>query len=89
MKSLLVPAAIAVILLSAAARPAQAGWHGGRGYYGGWHGSYYRGWHGFRGWGPRFFPPPVIFAPPPPVFYVPPWVYYYPRPYYYGQPLYR
>jgi len=88
MKRILLLGASAVILLSAAADPAQAGWRGGRGYYGGWHGGFYRGWYGYRGWGPRFFPPPVIVAPPP-VFYVPPPVYYYPRPFYYGQPLYR
>nr|WP_294556409.1 hypothetical protein [uncultured Rhodopila sp.] len=89
MKSILVLGAVAAVLLSAAASPAQAGWHGGRGYYGGWHGGYYRGWSGYRAWwGPRFYPPRVVVVPPP-VFYAPPPVYYYPQPYYYAQPLYR
>ncbi len=58
MKSILVLGASAAILLGAAASPAQAGWHGGRGYYGGgWHGGYYRGYYGYRGWwGPRILP---------------------------------
>jgi hypothetical protein len=95
MKTILVLGASAAILLGAAVSPAQAGWQGGRGYYGGgwhgggWHGGYYRGYYGYRGWwGPRIYPPAVIVAPPP-IYYAPPPVYYYPRPYYYAPPLYR